>query len=197
MFWGCETVSRVLVLSPRRFEDERGWFSEVYSERVFDGLAPGYRFVQDNHSLSRPAFTLRGLHFQRPPHAQAKLVRCVRGSIFDVAVDIRAGSPTYGRWVGATLDAASGRQLFVPVGFAHGFLTLEPDCEVVYKVTDFYSPADDGGLVWSDPDIGIDWPLPAGAEPALSPKDAVLPRLAAFESPFPYDGTPLTPLEGA
>lgn len=190
-------MSRVLVLSPRRFEDERGWFSEVYSERAFAGLAPGERFVQDNHSLSRPAYTLRGLHFQRPPRAQAKLVRCVRGAIYDVAVDIRAGSPTYGRWVGATLSADNGRQLFVPVGFAHGFLTLEPDSEVIYKVTDFYSPADDGGLAWSDPDIAVDWPLPAGAEPVLSPKDAALPRLAAFESPFPYDGDPLTPLEGA
>ena len=125
---------------PRRFEDSRGWFSETYSARQFRALAGDVDFVQDNHSCSRAAGTVRGLHFQLPPHAQAKLVRCAKGSIFDVAVDIRRDSPTFGRWVGAELSAANHRQLFVPAGFAHGFATLEPDCEVIYKVDNYYAP---------------------------------------------------------
>jgi len=152
-------------------------------------------FVQDNHSLSRPPFTLRGLHFQTPPRAQDKLVRCIRGRIFDVAVDVRKGSPTYGTWVGAELSAENGRQLFVPVGFAHGFLTLEADCEVVYKCSDTYAPDHDAGIRWDDPTIGIDWPIPAGAMPELSDKDRVQPLLADFESAFSYDGPPLRPLD--
>ena len=167
---------------------------EVYNERTFAEAGIACRFVQDNHSLSVPAFTLRGLHFQTPPHAQDKLVRCLRGRIFDVAVDLRAGSPTYGLWVGAELSADNGHQLFVPVGFAHGFLTLEPDCEVTYKVSDVYAPACDGGLRWDDPTIAIDWPLPASIRPELSSKDAALPPLADWRSPFPYDGHPLSPL---
>ena len=188
------TIGPVQLIEPKRHGDARGWFTEVYSEPVFAGRGIASRFVQDNHSLSRPRFTLRGLHFQTPPHAQDKLVRCIRGAIFDVAVDIRQGSPTYGEWAGATLSAENGRQLFVPAGFAHGFLTLEEDCEVTYKVSDTYAPSCDGGLRWDDPAIGIDWPLPAGARPELSDKDARLPLLAGFASPFPDDGRPLAPL---
>jgi|SRR5208337_497456 len=189
--------SQVLFVRPRRFEDDRGWFSESYSERSFASLGLTVRFVQDNHSLSRPVYTVRGLHFQRPPHAQAKLVRCVRGRIFDAVVDIRLGSPTYGRWLSAELSAEGGEQLFVPEGFLHGFITLVPDTEVIYKVTDFYSRDCDAGVRWNDPSLGIGWPLPEGATPALSPKDAVLPALASLDSPFffgPGDA-PLAPLK--
>jgi dTDP-4-dehydrorhamnose 3,5-epimerase len=188
-------MNPVQLIVPRRFGDERGWFTEVYSEAAFAARGLSDRYVQDNHSLSRPAGTLRGLHFQTPPHAQAKLVRCIRGAIFDVAVDVRAGSPTFGRWVGATLSAENGHQLYVPVGFAHGFLTLEADTEVNYKVTDIYAPRHDGGLIWNDPDIAIVWPLAPGLQPVLSDKDQLLGRLSAFESPFAYDGRPLLPLE--
>ena len=151
-------------------------------------------FLQDNHSLSKSAFTIRGLHFQRPPHGQDKLVRCVRGSIFDVAFDIRKGSPTYGLWVGAELSAENGHLLFIPIGFAHAFITLEDNCEVTYKCSNTYAPDSDGGVLWNDPAIGINWPMPFGAAPELSPKDAVQPLLADFDSPFPYDGRPLAPL---
>ncbi|WAC59882.1 dTDP-4-dehydrorhamnose 3,5-epimerase [Brevundimonas sp. SL130] len=183
----------VTLLRPRRFGDARGWFMETYSEA--SALAAGIdaRFVQDNQSFSAFEGTVRGLHYQRPPHAQAKLVRCVRGSIMDYAVDIRRGSPTYGHHVAAKLTAEGGEQLFVPVGFAHAFITLEPDVEVAYKVTDVYAPDCDGGIVWNDSTIGIDWPLPeTGA--VLSDKDKVLPTLAEFDSPFEYDGRPLEPL---
>lgn len=187
--------SPVRLIEPKRFGDARGWFTETYSERAYDGLGISCRFVQDNHSYSAPALTLRGLHFQTPPFGQDKLVRCIRGRIFDVAVDVRQNSPTYGQWVSAELSAENGRQLFVPVGFLHGFLTLEPDCEVTYKVSAPYAPANDGGIAWDDPDMGIEWPLPAGTLPELSGKDAVQPRLADWTSPFDYDGRPLTPLE--
>lgn len=183
------------LVPPVRHGDSRGWFTEVYSIETFDRLGISCKFVQDNHSLSRPAFTLRGLHFQRPPRGQDKLVRCIRGRIFDVAVDVRAGSPTYRQWVGAELSAENGHQLFVPVGFAHGFLTLEPDCEVVYKVSEVYSPQCDGGLRWDDPEIAVNWPLPAGVTPQLSAKDMVLPLLSTFDSPFAYNGVPLSGLE--
>ena len=183
----------VQLIEPRRFGDARGWFTEVYSEPAFAARGITCRFVQDNHSLSVPRHTLRGLHFQTPPHGQDKLVRCVRGRIYDVAVDVRDGSPTYGRWVGAELSAENGRQLFVPVGFAHAFLTLEPDCEVTYKVSDLYAPDCDGGIRWDS--VGIDWPMPADTVPELSAKDAGLPPLADFVSPFPYDGRPLAPLD--
>ena len=185
-------MARVTLIKPRRFGDDRGWFSETYSRRAAAGLGLADEFVQDNHSLSKPVGTIRGLHFQRPPDGQGKLVRCVRGRIVDYAVDVRAGSPTYGRHVAAELTAENGWQLFVPVGFAHGFVTLEPDTEVVYKVTSYYAPASDGGLRWDDPTIGIAWPLPA-AGPALSPKDETLPYLADWQSPFAYDGEPLQP----
>ena len=188
-------MNPVRLIKPKRFGDERGWFTEFYSARRFaeDGIAA--TFVQDNHSLSRPAGTLRGLHFQTPPHAQAKLARCIAGRIYDVAVDVRKGSPTYGRHVGAELSAENGWQLLIPVGFAHGFVTLEPDCEVTYKVSDYYAPECDGGIRWDDPAIGIAWPLPPGVEPVLSGKDVKLPPLAGFDSPFGYDGHPLEPLD--
>lgn len=185
-------MSPVQLIVPKRFADSRGWFMEVYSKTKFGERGIDCDFVQDNHSLSIPQFTLRGLHFQTPPHAQDKLVRCVRGRIFDVAVDVRRDSPTYGDWVGAELSAENGHQLFVPVGFAHAFLTLTPDCEVTYKVSALYAPECDGGIRWDS--VGIDWPLPADAAPVLSDKDAQLPALADFSSPFSYDGRPLGPL---
>lgn len=170
------------MLKPNRIGDRRGFFAEIYSHRSYFELGIGSIFVQDNHSLSVATGTVRGLHFQGPPHAQAKLVRCGRGAIFDVAVDIRAGSPTYGQWVGCELSAENGAQLFIPVGFAHGFVTLEPESEIVYKCSDYYAPETEGALRWDDPDIGIDWPL-TGDE-ILSEKDAVAPMLADFKSPF-------------
>ena len=132
------TSSPVRLLEPRRFGDDRGWFTEVYNEKSFAESGIGVRFVQDNHSLSRPVGVLRGLHFQTPPFGQDKLVRCIAGAIFDVAVDVRKDSPTYGKWVGAELSAENGWQLFIPVGFAHGFVTLTPDAEVTYKCSNFY-----------------------------------------------------------
>ncbi len=186
--------SPVQLIQPKRFGDSRGWFTEVYSEPTFAKLGIECRFVQDNHSLSVPKHTVRGLHFQTPPRGQDKLVRCVRGTIFDVAVDIRKGSPTYGQWVGAELSAENGHQLFIPIGFAHGFVTLEDDCEVTYKCSDTYAPECDGGIRWDDPAIGIEWPMPTGTLPELSGKDAVQPLLTDFDSPFSYDGRPLAPL---
>ena len=194
--------SPVRLLTPRRFGDNRGWFTETYNSNSFAALGIDCTFVQDNHSLSTPVHTLRGLHFQTPPRGQDKLVRCIRGRIFDVAVDVRRGSPTYGQWVGAELSADNGLQLFIPIGFAHGFLTLEPDCEVTYKCSDTYAPDHDGGIRWNDPELtalsgqdgGIDWPIAQGASPELSEKDGRQPLLADFDSPFPYDGCPLVPL---
>ncbi len=188
-------TSKVLLLRPKRYGDDRGWFSEVYNEETFSKFGVNVRFVQDNHSLSVPVGTLRGLHFQTPPFEQAKLVRCIRGKIFDVAVDIRRASPTFGQWVGAELSAENGHQLFVPVGFAHGFITLEPSTEVTYKVSNPYSPHNDGGILWNDPEIGIEWPLAEGIEPVLSPKDGRQPLLREFGSAFDYDGEPLELVE--
>jgi dTDP-4-dehydrorhamnose 3,5-epimerase len=169
-------------INPQRHGDHRGFFAETYSRRKYSELGIEDEFVQDNHSLSREVGTLRGLHFQSPPHAQAKLVRCGRGAIFDVAVDIRRGSPTYGQWQGYELTAENGEQLYVPVGFAHGFVTLEPDSEIVYKCSDYYAPETEGAVLWNDPDIGIDWPTKA--DPILSDKDAVAPLISELESPF-------------
>lgn len=166
---------------------------ETYSEATAAAVGINVHFVQDNHSHSILSGTVRGLHYQRPPHAQAKLVRCLRGSIVDYAVDIRRGSPTYGRFVSAKLTAIGGEQLFVPIGFAHGFVTLEADVEIAYKVSDVYVPESDGGIAWNDPTIAIDWPLPASG-PVLSDKDSALPTLAEFSSPFEYNGRPLQPL---
>jgi dTDP-4-dehydrorhamnose 3,5-epimerase len=176
-------IPDVICFVPRRFGDARGWFTETYSTRAFSDLLGGTVFVQDNQAFSAQRGTLRGLHFQRPPEAQAKLIRVLRGSIFDVAVDLRVGSPTYGHWVGETLTAAGGEQLFVPRGFAHGYCTLEPDTEVAYKVDGFYAPECDAGLAWNDPMIGITWPI-APEEAILSDKDKRLPGFADFVSPF-------------
>lgn len=180
------SIPAVKIVTPRRFQDERGFFAETYSRRKYDeaGITP--ELVQDNHSLSREVGTVRGLHFQTPPHAQDKLVRCGRGAIFDVVVDIRRGSPTYGQWVGLELSAENGKQLFVPIGFAHGFVTLLPDSEIVYKCSDYYAPETEGALRWNDPDVGIDWPL-TGA-PVLNQKDAEAGLLAGFDSPFLWEG---------
>lgn len=183
-----------VVICPRRFEDSRGWFSETWNDARLRQAGITAQFCQDNQSLSRPQGTLRGLHFQAPPHAQAKLVRCLRGRIFDVAVDIRRASPTFGKWVGLELSAENGKQLFIPSGYAHGFATLGPDCEIAYKVDDYYSTECDGGIAWDDPDIGIDWPSGLG-EPVLSEKDMSLPSLAQLAVDFPYDGNPLGNLE--
>jgi len=187
--------AKILLIKPKRFGDERGWFTEVYSRKRFADLGLHDDFVQDNHSLSVPTGTLRGLHFQTPPFAQAKLVRCTRGRIFDVMVDVRRGSPTYGQWLGAELSAENGHQLFIPVGFAHGFVTLEPSTEVMYKVSNGYAPANDGGIRWNDPAVNVIWPVPEGITPVLSQKDEGLPLLADFDSPFEYDGTPLALME--
>ena len=174
-------LPEVKILTPRRFGDARGFFAETWNRRALAEAGIDADFVQDNHSLSAAAGTLRGLHFQAPPHAQGKLVRCGRGRLFDVAVDARRGSPTYGRWAGVELSAENGRQVWIPPGFLHGFLTLEDDTEVVYKCTDYYAPAADGAVRWDS--CGIDWPL--SGTPILSDKDAAAPPFAEFESPFP------------
>lgn len=161
---------------------------ETYSRRALAERGIGVEFVQDNHSLSREIGTLRGLHFQVPPHGQGKLVRCTAGRIMDYALDVRRGSPTYGRFLAAELSAENGHQLWIAAGFAHAFVTLVPDSEVVYKVTDYYAPQSDGGIRFEG--AGIDWPLP-GVAPLLSDKDRALPRLSEFDSPFAYDGQPL------
>ncbi|KUF10270.1 dTDP-4-dehydrorhamnose 3,5-epimerase [Pseudoponticoccus marisrubri] len=175
----------VLILTPRRFGDARGFFSESWNKARMAEHGLHYDFVQDNHSLSETENTVRGLHFQSPPHAQAKLVRCGRGRLFDVAVDIRTGSPTYGRWVGVELSFENGRQLLIPEGFLHGFATREPMTEILYKCTDTYAPECDGAVRFDDPDIGIDWGLTG--PPVLSDKDAAAPALAAFDSPFAWE----------
>ncbi len=175
----------VVILTPARFGDARGWFSETYNAARFAEAGLDMEWVQDNHSFSAAVGTLRGLHYQRPPHAQDKLVRCTRGAIFDVAVDIRRGSPTYGEWTGVELTAENGRQLLVPKGFLHGFITRMPDTEVQYKCTDLYAPAHEGAICWNDPTLGIDW---GAIEPALSGKDQVAPFLSGFESPFEWSG---------
>jgi dTDP-4-dehydrorhamnose 3,5-epimerase len=170
----------LFLLSPTRNKDSRGFFGETYNLRRYAAQGIAVEFVQDNQSLSHSVGTLRGLHFQAPPAAQGKLVRCGRGAIFDVAVDIRRGSPTYGQWEGYELSAENGNQLYVPVGFAHGFVTLEPDSEIVYKCTDYYAPETEGAVRWDS--CGIDWPL--SSDPILSEKDAIAPVLADFDSPF-------------
>lgn len=179
---------------PARFGDSRGWFTESYSRRRLAELGIDIEFVQDNHSFSATRGTLRGIHFQSPPHVQAKLVRCTAGAIWDVAVDLRSGSPTYGQWVAAELTASGGEQLYVPGGFGHAFVTLTDNVEVAYKASGYYAPECDGGIFWNDPDVAISWPM-ADLEPVLSAKDEALPGLKQFVSPFAYDGTPLAPLD--
>lgn len=166
-----------VLIEARRFGDARGFFLESWSARDFAALGIPDLFVQDNHSLSAAIGTVRGLHFQVPPHPQAKLVRVLRGAILDVAVDIRRSSPHFGRHVAVVLSAANARQLYVPAGFAHGFCTLEPDTEVAYKVSDIYAPACDRAIAWDDPDLALPWPVGAG-EAILSDKDRRAPRLA-------------------
>jgi dTDP-4-dehydrorhamnose 3,5-epimerase len=181
----------VFLVRPKRFTDNRGWFSESYNEKVFARLGLPLHFVQDNHSLSSLKGTIRGLHFQRPPHAQAKLVHCVTGCVFDVVVDLRVGSPSFGKWLGIELSPEGGEQIFVPIGFAHGFVTLAENSEVLYKTTDFYAPEHDAGIRWNDPKLAIDWGLPKDANPIVSKKDAALPLLQDIISPFvfrPGDG---------
>lgn len=179
------TLPGVIVLVPRRFEDPRGWFCETWNLTRLRELGLELDFVQDNHSFSVQKGTLRGLHYQRPPYAQDKLVRCTRGSILDVAVDVRLGSPSYGRWVSKELSAQNGHQLLVPKGFLHGFLTLTPDCEVQYKCTNTYSAECDGAVRFDDPDLAIDWGL--SQPPVLSDKDAAAPAFADWTSPFTYE----------
>lgn len=183
----------VRLVATRRFADARGWFTESFNESRFAAAGITARFCQDNHSLSRSPGTLRGIHFQRAPHAQAKLVRCSRGRVFDVAVDLRRASPTFGKSVGVELSAEGGEQLFVPAGFGHAFLTLEPDCEVIYKVDAPYSVVSDAGVAWDDPMLAIAWPL-GGSAPVLSQKDQALPTLSVAECDFSYDGQPLVPV---
>jgi dTDP-4-dehydrorhamnose 3,5-epimerase len=174
----------VVLLTPRRFGDARGFFEETFNARAMAEVGIDTHFVQDNHSFSTEQGTLRGLHFQCPPHAQAKLVRCGRGRLLDVAVDIRRGSPTYGRWVSAELSFDNGAMFYLPAGIAHGLLTLEPDTEVVYKCSDFYAPETEGALMWNDPDLAIDWGT--DAPPILSEKDARAGSFADFTSPFEF-----------
>ena len=173
----------VLILTPRRFGDARGWFSEVWNARALADAGVVTDFVQDNHSYSRDAGTVRGLHYQSPPHAQAKLVRCGRGRIFDVAVDIRAGSPAYGKWIGVELSAENGRQLLIPAGFLHGFVTREDATEILYKCTAHYDRAADGAVAWDS--LGIGWGV---SDPVLSDKDRAAPRFSGWTSPFVWEG---------
>lgn len=176
-------IPSVKIIQPLKYGDARGFFSEVYKQRDWQKEGLNYNFVQDNHSLSAPIGTLRGLHFQMPPFAQGKLVRVVRGRILDVAVDIRRSSPTFGKHVAVEISAENWRQLLVPVGFAHGFVTLESNTEVLYKVTAPYSATHDRGLAFDDPDLGIEWPLPATGA-ILSEKDKLWPRLRELENYF-------------
>jgi dTDP-4-dehydrorhamnose 3,5-epimerase len=173
------------LVTPKRFGDNRGFFSETYAARAFAAAGIDAVFVQDNHSRSAECGTVRGLHFQAPPYAQDKLIRVVRGRVLDVALDIRKGSPTYGKHVAVELSADNWAQLFVPVGFVHGFCTLVPDTEVVYKVTGYYTPQAEMGISWNDPDLGIAWPDFAGAQ--VSHKDSALPLWRDLKSPFIFE----------
>ena len=177
----------VVILTPARHGDTRGFFSESWNKARMEADGFHYDFVQDNHSLSQAVGTVRGLHFQTPPHAQAKLVRCGQGALLDVAVDIRRNSQTYGKWIGVELTAQNGKQLLIPIGFLHGFVTRAPDTEIIYKCTDYYAPECDGAVRYDDPEIGIDWALGSDA-PLLSAKDLKAPMLAELDSPFTYEG---------
>lgn len=178
-------IPEVKLIKAPRFGDARGFFSETYSARALAALGIDLEFVQDNHSFSARPGTIRGLHYQSPPFAQDKLVRVTRGAIFDVAVDIRCGSPTFGKAAGAVISAAEWNQLLIPAGFAHGFCTLEPDTEVLYKVTNYYAPAHDHGIAWDDPALGVAWPVAHDAA-ILSDKDRCFPRLADAALCFLY-----------
>ncbi len=181
-------IADLKLVRARKYGDARGYFRETYSAAAFAEAGLALNFVQDNHSLSAEQGTVRGLHYQAAPYAQAKLVRVTRGAIIDVAVDIRHGSPSFGRHVAVRLDAAEGAQLFIPVGFAHGFCTLEPDTELAYKVTAPYAPAHDHGIAWNDPELAIDWPVDAG-QATLSDKDRRHPTLRDAPACFAFDMT--------
>jgi dTDP-4-dehydrorhamnose 3,5-epimerase len=172
-------IPEVVIIEPKVFDDGRGFFMETWHARKFADAGIKVDFVQDNHSASQQ-WVLRGLHYQIR-HAQGKLVRVLRGEVFDVAVDLRKSSPTFGHWVGETLSETNRRMLWVPPGFAHGFLVTSERAEVLYKCTDFYAPEAERGLRWDDPGVGIDWPLPAGVQPILSDKDRIAPGLAEAE----------------
>lgn len=174
-------IADLTLVKPAVFGDHRGFFLESYTKSKFDAAGIATTFIQDNHSCSKETGVLRGLHFQKPPFTQAKLIRVTRGSIYDVAVDLRTTSPTFGKWRGFTLTAENFDMLFVPAGFAHGFCTLEPDTHVHYKVDALYAPEHDSGIIWNDPDLAIDWPV---KEPILSAKDTRLPAMRDNPSPF-------------
>ncbi len=176
-------IPAVKVVKPKKFGDHRGFFSETYNKRALADAGIDLEFVQDNHSLSKDKGVIRGLHFQTPPFAQDKLVRVVSGAIFDVSVDLRRSSPTFGEHVSATISANEWNQILVPIGFAHGFCTLEPDTEVIYKVTNYYSPEHDQGMRWNDPELDIQWPIAAN-KAILSDKDKTQPRFSELESYF-------------
>lgn len=178
-------LSGVKILTPRRFSDDRGFFSETYNEKRFHEAGVKDTFIQDNHSLSARKGTIRGLHFQAPPHAQAKLVRVVRGIVIDVAVDVRKGSPTFGEHVAVELSAENGKQLYIPEGFLHGFATLTENAEIAYKVNDFYSSDHDGAVLWNSPGLEIDWGIDA-SEAVLSEKDTKAIAWNDFKSPFEF-----------
>ena len=178
-------LSSVFILVPERFGDDRGFFEESWNASALVEFGIEISFVQDNHSYSKELGTLRGLHYQSHPHAQDKLVRCTRGAIFDVAVDIQKGSHTYGQWVGVELSRENGQQLLIPKGFLHGFVTLMPDTEVQYKCSDNYAPQCDGSVLWNS--LGIDWPLPDNVLPILSTKDENAQSFEDFDSPFSWE----------
>ena len=177
-------VLDLYILEPKVFGDNRGWFMESWSQRMLEEIGIYYDFVQDNHSFSAKKGVLRGLHFQKGVYAQAKLVRCVKGAVLDVGVDLRKGSPTYKKWVAVELSAGNKRQFLIPRGFAHGFLTLTDDVEFLYKADNYYSPSSDCCIRWNDPDIGIDWDV---YDPILSKKDCSAPMLKDIDTGFVYE----------
>jgi len=178
-------IPGVILVKARSFPDDRGFFMETYKKSEFERNGIPFNFVQDNYSYSSKRAVLRGLHYQMNPHAQGKLVFPIRGRIFDVAVDIRKGSPTYARWVGVELSSDDPSMLYVPAGFAHGFQVLSEEADVTYRVTDEYAPEVDRGIIWNDPDLAVEWPL---ANPLLSPKDETMPRLKDAENNFEFEG---------
>jgi dTDP-4-dehydrorhamnose 3,5-epimerase len=184
MKYSKTTLGGVLIIEPKIIEDNRGFFMECYVERELIEINIETRFVQDNHSLSKAKGTVRGLHYQLPPKAQSKLVRVVRGAIVNIVVDIRQGSPTFGKWLGVELSADNRRQLYIPKGFANGYCTLEPDTEVCYKVDEYYAPEQDRAILWNDEDLGIDWPVD---DPVLSARDRSAPSFKQAENDFRYE----------
>jgi len=178
-------IPGVILVKARSFPDDRGFFMETYKKSEFERNGIPFNFVQDNYSYSSKRAVLRGLHYQMNPHAQGKLVFPIRGRIFDVAVDIRRGSPTYAQWVGVELSSDDPSMLYVPAGFAHGFQVLSEEADVTYRVTDEYAPEVDRGIIWNDPDLAVEWPL---ANPSLSPKDEIMPRLKDAENNFEFEG---------